>query len=134
MKRNLFLLLIAALVITLAPACHKGGGGSGEATLAVTLTPPNGSTQAPAPGPTGILAVQVTSTLPASGVKIDVTAKIDGSSGSPFFTTSVNSTQALTNISITGTPSTVISLVNVTVTSLSTSSNVWTGSYRYSSK
>lgn len=133
MKRNLFLLVIAALVITLAPACHKSSGG-GEATLAVTLTPPNGSTQAPAPGPTFNLAVQVTSTMPASGVKIDVTAKVDGSSGSPFFTTSVNSSQALTNITITGTPSTVICLVNVTVTSLSTSSNVWTGSYRYSSK
>lgn len=133
MKRNFFLLTIAALVIALTPACHKSSGSS-EATLAVTLTPPNGSTQAPAPGPTFNLAVQVTSTMPANGVKIDVSAKVDGSSSGPFFTTSVNATSALTNIGITGTPSTVICLVNVTVTSLSNSGNVWTGSYRYSSK
>ena len=134
MKKNL-LLLIAAGLIAIAPACHKSsGGGSNEATLTVTTTPANGSTDAPAPGPTFPLAVQITSTMPSSGVKIQVSAKVDGSSNAPFFTTTVTSSSALNNFTITGTPPTVICLVTVTVTSVTSSSNVWNGSYRYSSK
>ncbi len=135
MKKNL-LLLIAAGLIALAPACKKGGGGSGsnEATLAVTTTPADGSTQAPAPGPTFPLAVQITSTMPPSGVTIQVSAKVDGSSAAAFFTSSVTSSSALNNFSITGSPSSLVCLVTVKVTSVTSSTNVWNGSYRYSSK
>jgi hypothetical protein len=135
MKKNL-LLLIAAGLIAIAPACHKGnsGGGSNEATLAVTTTPANGSNNTPDLGPDFALAVQITSTMPPGGVKIQVSSKIDGSSAAPFFSTSINSSSALNNFTITGTPSGTTCVVTITVTSVSNSGNVWNGSYRYSRK
>ena len=71
--------------------------------------------------------------MPSKGVKIDVTAHPDGSSTS-FYMSSVNSTSASTNFNITNTPQSVLCVTEITVTSLSSSSNKWTGSYRYSRK
>jgi hypothetical protein len=138
MKKTMIFPALAALFLAVLPACSKSGGGGGgggtqEATLAVTLTPANGSTQAPAVGPDFPLNVNITSTLPSAGVKIDIAAEPDGST-TTFFTKSVNSSAASNDFSITGTPKSLICLVNVTVTSLSTSTNKWTGSYRYSMK
>jgi hypothetical protein len=113
-------------------SCGSKGGGTAEATLAVTLTPPNGSTQAISPGPFGV-AVQITSTMPPKGVTIAITAEVDGTS-SPFYTTSGSSSTATNSFSITNTPAQETCVVNVTVTSNTEASNVYTGSYRYSAK
>lgn len=137
MKKITVVLLIAAIALVALPACSKGGdsgGGGTEANLVVETTPANGSTEAPAVGPDFPLKVEVKSTMPASGVKIDISAKKDGSTDPAFFTKSQNSTTAQTTFSITGTPATVTCIVTVTVTSISKPSNVWTGSYRYSKK
>jgi hypothetical protein len=122
------------LLVCSAVACGKGGGSTPEATLAVTTTPASGSTQAAAPGPTFALNVTVTSTLPPKGVTIAISAYVDGQSNSPFFTNSASSTSASNNYTITGTPSQETCVVSITVTSNTSSSNTWTGSYRYSMK
>jgi hypothetical protein len=135
MKRISFLLILTAVVFTATPSCKKsGGGGTSEANLVVETTPGNGTTEAPAPGPDFPLKVEIKSAMPPSGVKIDISAKKDGSADPAFFTTSKNTTAPQNNFTITATPATVICVVSITVTSLSKSTNVWTGSYRYSKK
>ena len=116
---------------------NSGGGGGGgtttEANLAVTINPANGSVQAPSLGPFD-LTVIITSPMPPGGVKIEVTAKREDNN-SVFFSQTIPSTNNTTsNFSITNTPQTVVCVVDVKVTSLSKSSNTWSGSYRYSRK
>ena len=138
MKKFAAILLVGLFVIT---GCSKGGGGGGggggnsnEAKLVVDIDPANGTVQAPSLGPFN-LKVSVTSTMPPSGVKIEVSAKKDDGSGAPaFFSTSTNTSTGVNNFSITSTPSGVQCLVEVKVTSLTKSTNQWSGSYRYSRK
>lgn len=129
--------IMTLALVSLMISCGKSGGGNNtpvDATLAVTLTPPAGSTQAPAPSSgTFSLNVKITSTLPSKGVTISVVATPDGSA-TAFFTKTETSTKASNDYTITSTPVGKVCLVTVTVTSLNTSSNTWTGSYRYSAK
>jgi hypothetical protein len=134
--RFIFFLIMGLFVVS---ACGKGGGGGGtpppaEANLAVTTDPANGSSQTPALGPYN-LKVSITSTMPANGVKIDISAKKDdGTNSAAFFTTSVNKTTAVNDFIITGTPAGTQCLVEIKVTSLTKPTNTWSGNYRYSSK
>jgi len=136
-KAALFLVLLSGLWIF--PSCGKGGdgGGSGgqtnEANLVVETDPANGTVQAPSIGPFN-LKVTITSAMPPNGVKIDISAKKDDGSGTVFYSTSSNTSAGVNNFSITNTPSNVQCLVEVKVTSLTKSTNQWTGSYRYSRK
>jgi hypothetical protein len=133
--RLLSLLFISSILIS--SGCKKGGGGGGgsnEANLAVTLNPPVGSNQAASNGPFN-LTVTITSTMPPNGVKIEITAKKDDGTNPPaFFTSTNNSTNSVNNYTITNTPATSLCVVDVKVTSLTKSTNVWTGQYRYSRK
>ena len=136
MRTVLLFIGFAAMSLFAMSSC---GGGSddppppNEANLAVTTDPANGTVQAPALGPYN-LKVTITSTMPPNGVKIDITAKKDDGSNTIFFSTSVNRTTAVSDFTITGTPVATQCLVETKVTSLTKSSNQWSGSYRYSSK
>ena len=104
-----------------------------KADLVVTTDPANGSLQPPALGPY-YLKVSISSTLPPNGVKIEITAKKDDGSNTIFFTSSGNKTTPVNDFTITGTPVATQCLVEIKVTSLTKASNIWSGSYRYSSK
>src|SRR3954462_539934 len=137
MKKVLYLghlFLLAAILM--GGNCKKSGGGGGttEASLVVELNPAAGSNQAPAPGPDFPLTVTIKSTMPPSGVKIDVTAREDVAGSIPFFTQSLNSTATSNNFTITSSPRNVTIRVDVTVTSLTLATNKFTGSYTYSRK
>lgn len=139
MRKILYLFAIVMITsILMAGSCKKGGGGGGggggEQTLVVELNPAANSAQAPAPGPDFPLSVTIKSTMPAAGVKIDVSARTDVAGSTPFFTESRNSTTSVNNFTITNSPKGVTLRVDVTVTSLTTSSNKFTGSYTYSRK
>lgn len=137
MKIPVRIIVFLLMSLTLISACSKGGGGGtpppSEANLTVTTDPANGSTQLPALGPYN-LKVSITSAMPPNGVKIDITAKKDDGTNTVYFTNSVNKTTAVSDFTITGTPAATQCLVEVKVTSLTKASNVWNGSYRYSSK
>ena len=134
MKRSRYLFLSICIVLLLAgAACQKGNNGSEENLVVVTLPLANGHVEPPAPGPDFQLKVTVTSAMPRGGVKIDVTAKPDGGTVA-FFTSSKTSSTASTDFLITTPTTGVVSLVEITVTSVSTPSNKWTGSYKYSRK
>ncbi|MBN8836776.1 MAG: hypothetical protein J0I09_05930 [Sphingobacteriia bacterium] len=139
MRRIYFLCiaLISISVVTLS--CGKGASGGGssttEATLAVTLNPAAGSNlPAQALGSGLPLTVTVTSTMPSNGVRIDVAAT-NQTSNVTFFSTTVSNANAANNFTITNIPTGSVSCkCTVTVTSLSSSSNVWTGSFIFAAK
>ena len=139
MKKNLLrLFVMPAIILAIGSCSDKGGGGGGggsEANLAVTLNPPANSVQPAAPQVDFPLTVSITSTMPAQGVTIDVSAKKDdGSGAAPFFTESRSSTTANNNFTITGTPTGVVCLTTVTVTSKTKATNTVTLTYRYTRK
>jgi len=130
--------ITAAFMIALAflavPACKKSSTSTAEAGLVAVTTPANQSNNLNILGPDFPLKIEITSAMPPSGVKIDVSAKKEGSGDPAFFTATNTSTAPQNNYTITNTPSGVTCVVTVTITSLSKSSNVWAGSYRYSEK
>ena len=136
MKKIVSLSLAALFFLATIPACKKGGGGGGcsETALQVNTTPAINTTEPAAPGPNFPLQVNVTAGLPAAGVTIEVVAAPDAG-GTPFFTQTLPDVKtAISNLTITNTPSTTVCKVTITVTSKSCASNKWTGSYRYSKK
>ena len=136
MKKFLYLssIFMIALVLMSGSCGKSGGGGTNEASFSVELNPAAGSNQAPSPGPDFPLVVTIKSTMPPSGVKIDVSAREDVTGSTPFFTQSINSTTSVNNFTITNSPRGVTIRVDVTVTSLTNSSNKFSGSYTYSRK
>jgi hypothetical protein len=73
--------------------------------------------------------------MPPQGVTIVVSAKKDDGSGAgDFFNTSTNSSNTLNNFTITNTPASVVCVATVTVTSRTSTTNTWTGTFRYSRK
>lgn len=135
-----YLLLFFLCAVLVSSGCKKssggggGGGGTSEANLTVTTNPPVGSVQLPSLGPFD-LTVTITSVMPPNGVKIEVTAKRDdGTNPPPFFSQTVNTSVATTIFSITNTPLLTQCIVEIKVTSLTKSTNTWTGTYRYSRK
>lgn len=138
MKKIVLLSLTTLFFLAIMPACKKGGGGGNnncsETALQVNTTPANNSTEPAAPGPNFPLQVNITAGLPAAGVTIEVTAGPEAG-GANFFTQTLPDVKtAISNFSITNTPSTTPSIVRITITSKSCASNKWTGSYRYSKK
>jgi len=133
MKKIAFVLAIAAISVFVIPSCKKNKGTT-EPILTVETTPANKSNNLNILGPDFPLKIEVTSAMPPSGVKIQVAANTEGSSGTPFFTATNNSTAPQNNYTITNTPDAVTCVVTITVSSLSSPSNVWTGTYRYSKK
>lgn len=136
--KNLFYVCAAALMLVIiTPACKKKKPApdpcTTEATLSVTTDPANGSNQAAAVGPTFPLTVTINSTIPASGVTIEVKAHPDGNTTN-FFTETKTTTSKDNSFTITNTPSTVTCVVDIVVTSKTCATNKWTGSYRYSKK
>ena len=129
----LFFFFLASVVMS----CQKGGGGTptpAETPLAVVTNPlANGHVEAPAPGPNFNLNVTITSAMPAGGLKIEVTARPDGGSVNFFSQTKTTST-ASNDFVITGATVSVVSVATITVTSVNTPSNSYTGNYKFSRK
>jgi hypothetical protein len=130
-------LAIIFILLTAIGACGKDGGGSGgacsEPAMAVTTTPANNSTEAPAAGTTFPVSVNITSNLPASGATIEIKARPEAGT-TAFYTESKLATSALNNFTVTNTPLGTPAIVEITITSKSCATNKWTGSFRYSRK
>jgi len=132
MKKIALAFVMVALVAIAISSCKKSSATT-EAYLTIETTPANKSNNLNILGPDFPLKVEITSVMPASGIKILVTASPEGSS-TPFFTATNNSTAPENNYTITGTPDGTTCVVNITVTSLNSPTNVWSGTYRYSKK
>ena len=132
MKKIALAFVLAALLATAFNSCKKSNAAA-ETYLTIETTPANKSNNLNILGPDFPLKVEITSAMPASGVKIVVTASPEGSA-TAFYTASNNTTAPENNYTITGTPDGVTCVVTITVTSLSSPTNVWSGTYRYSKK
>ena len=133
MKRNIRLLFsFSVLILLLGSQCKKTKP-SNPSALTIETTPAAGSNAAPAPGPGFPLVVKITSSMPGGGIRIDITARAEGSTF-PFYTVSVNTSNAVNNFIITGAPIGVTSVVDVTATDLSNTANTASASYRFSRK
>jgi hypothetical protein len=133
MKKFFSAIVVMALAISFCTACKKNKVAP-EPSLMVETTPANKSNNLNLLGPDFPLTVEITSTIPAKGVKIEVAATKEGAADPAFFTATGTSTAPQNNYTITGTPSGLTCVVTVTVTSVSQASNKWVGSYRYSKK
>lgn len=135
MKRSFLPWIAAILVLISMPYCKKKktDSCSSEAALVIATTPASGSTEAPAPGPTFPLRVSISSAIPAGGVSIEVKAHPEGSTTN-FYTETRNSTTKDNDFTITNAPSTVVCVVEITVTSKACTNNKTTASYRFSRK
>lgn len=138
MKKFCAILYVATIAIISLPSC--GGGGSknpdppAEENLTITANPAlGGQVEAAAPGPNFPVAVTVTSKMPPQGVKVDVTAKEDGT-GTVFYTDTKTTSVTTSNFVITNTPAGITCRVTVTVTSVSKPANTASGFYLYSRK
>ncbi|MEO6316003.1 MAG: hypothetical protein ABIU63_07080 [Chitinophagaceae bacterium] len=133
MKKIALAFVLAAVVCTALISCKKSQAAT-EPILSVETTPANKSNNLNVLGPDFPVRVEITSGMPANGVRIDITANTEGAA-MPFFTSSTTHTEApQNNYIITGTPDGVTCVVSIMVTSLTKTSNVWKGEYRYSKK
>lgn len=133
MKKIILAIIMVVLVVAAIPACKKTKAAT-EAGLVVETTPANKSNNLNILGPDFPLKIEITSAMPASGVKIEISAAPEDTPAEAFYTASNNSTAPQNNYSITNTPSGITCVVTVTVTSLSNPGNKWAGTYRYSKK
>jgi len=133
MKKLTLALLMAVLAFFVLPSCKKSDSNN-EAGLVAETTPANNSNNLNILGPDFPLKIEITSAMPSNGVKIDITAKKDGSADPAFFTSTNTTSAPQNNYTITNTPAGVTCIVNITITSLTKSTNQWMGSYRYSKK
>lgn len=134
MKKLLFPIVAAIFALTAVQSCSKGGGGGAcnETTMTVVTDP--ASDQPPGVGPDFIVHVNITANKPQNGVTIEVKARQEGQSTFFYNSGAISTTATNNNFTITGTPSTVTSIVEITVTSKTCATNKVTKTYRYSKK
>jgi hypothetical protein len=136
MKQSIFLGWVLLITLAIGPGCKKKkDGGCSEAQMKVTTLPAEGSVEPASPGPNFPLTVTITEGMPSSGVTIEVKARPEGPTSTPFFTDTLqNVTVNANNFTITGTPANTFAVVDITITSTTCNTNKWTGSYRYARK
>ena len=82
------------------------------------------------PGPSLNFNITLTSTMPAAGIKVEVSTKEESSGNAVGTNSSVNSTSAAVSASVSSLPRQVWCIVTIKVTSLSTASNSATQTFR----
>ncbi len=111
-------------------ACGKGGGGTttpAEENLNVKLNTDN---PAKALSSNHTFTVEVLSKMPPSGVKVNVNVKREDNS-SVVYSVDYTATTAVSSVTISGLPpGQVYCLATVTVTSVTSSTNTWSGNFR----
>jgi hypothetical protein len=138
MKKIILFGLAALLALTVTESCKKKKDDNnnnlcGEQEVKVATIPASGTVEAPQPGTSFPLVVNISSVIPTAGATIVVNAKQEGGS-TAFFTETRDVTTTSNSFNITNTPAKVTCIVDVTVTSKSCNTNQWKGSYRYSAK
>lgn len=135
--KKLIIPIVAAAMLLGFTECGKGGGGGGgcnETAMTVASIPAANSTEPASPGPDFPVQVNITANKPTGGVNIEVKAREE--SKTTFFYNSgvVNSNSNTNNFTITGTPATVVCVVEITITSKTCATNKVSLTYKYSKK
>ncbi len=144
MKRIQFYLLLISAFFVLG-ACSKGGdsgsGGGGSTTppeqnLSISLNPDPGSGVVPALSATYSFKLQINSTPPTGGVKIDITGTKDSDNTTQFSQTSQTSSGSVTSIdlSVQNLAPGILYIIKVDVSSNTTSTNKTSTSFKIARK
>ena len=125
MKQTIYLGWVMLLLLAVGPGCKKKkDGGCSEALMKVTTLPAEGSVEPAAPGPNFPLTVTITEGMPSSGYTIEVRARPEGPTSTPFFgDTLKNVTANSQNFTITGTPANSAAVVDIVITSTTCNTN-----------
>lgn len=133
MKKLLLFASVILAVYAVSISCKKSSSCS-ETGIGFTSTPAVNTVEPAGPGPDFALRVNITQ-LPSAGATITVTARPENpANAAAFFTETRTVTSAQNDFTITGTPQSTASIVDITVTSKSCGTNKASGSYRYSRK
>ncbi|MFM1928846.1 MAG: hypothetical protein RL387_174 [Bacteroidota bacterium] len=140
MKKGLFAFIMSSIVLM---ACSKSGDSPAptpnppaptpEATVVFTIDPDPGTSIYAALGASQSMTVNISSTLPAAGVTVDVKTTKD-SDGSTVSSSSVASTTAKNTITIDNLTAGVLCTTTVTVTSKSKADNNAAKSFKIARK
>lgn len=139
MKKGLFAFIMSAVVLI---ACSKGDSPAPtpnpptptpEATIVFTIDPDPGTGIYASLGASQSMTVNISSTIPSTGVTVDVKTTKD-SDGSTVSSSSVASTTAKNTISIDNLVSGVLCTTTVTVTSKSKADNNAAKSFKIARK
>ena len=139
MKKGLFAFIMSAVVLI---ACSKGDSPAPtpnpptptpEATIVFTIDPDPGTGIYASLGASQSMTVNISSTIPSTGVTVDVKTTKD-SDGSTVSSSSVASTTAKNTISIDNLVSGVLCTTTVTVTSKSKADNNASKSFKIARK
>ena len=135
--KKLIIPIVAAGMLLGFTECGKGGGGGGgcnEPAMTIVTVPAANSTEPAAPGPDFPVQVNITANKPTGGVNIEVKAREESKTTFFFNSGVISSTSTTNNFNITGTPSGVVCVVEITVTSKSCATNKVSVSHKYSKK
>lgn len=130
MKRSIAIVLFCCLAAVFT-GCGKGGGGGTstpeEENLNVKLNTDN---PAKSTSSSHTFTVEVLSKMPPSGVKVNVNVKREDNSAA-VYSTEYTTTAAVSSVTISGLPmGQVYCVATVTVTSVTKSTNTWSGNFR----
>jgi hypothetical protein len=141
MKKQLFYIILLFSVVCFFSACSKSGGGSSAGgTSGGGTTPPateeklvaklSAAAIETSPSSNFSFTLDIQSKMPVAGITVKVDVKREDNNVAVYNVTA-NSTFANNNFTINGLPpGQVYCIATITVTSVSTPTNVWTGSFR----
>ena len=130
-KINTILLLAVILLIQSCGSKNPPPPPPAEQQIAFTHNAGNNVLN---PGSSLNFAVTLTSTMPAAGIKVEVSTKEEASGNTVGANSSVNSTSSPVNVGVSGLPQQLWCIVTVKVTSAGTASNSATQTFRVVNK
>jgi hypothetical protein len=146
MKRRLLIPVLAGMVFFFNSCGKSGGGSSGggttptppvvEQNLSIALNPDPGTGIVTALSSSYAFKLLINSTPPAAGVKIDITGTKESDGSVQFSQTSQTSSSSITSVdlSLNGLVQGIVYVVKIDVTSLSTSTNKASISFKIARK
>ena len=120
------------LLVVIYTSCSNKGSSGPPADQPITFTH-NAGAATQNPGATMPFAVTLTSAMPASGIKVDVTTETEVG-GTAVSNSTVSGSSATVNLSVTGLPRQVWCVTTVKVSSVGTPSNSATQIFRVVNK
>ncbi len=140
--KYLFTILVAISIVTFLAGCSKGDGGGGgtptpaETALTATVDPNPGSSTGISLSATYAFKLVITSTVPKNGVKVDVTATKESDNSAHYSQSSQTASSSVTSVdlSVPNLAQGVVYNVKVDVTSLTSSTNKTSVSFKVTRK
>jgi len=127
LKLNLNIVLLLTLITTVASSSKNSSTPPSEQSIAFTHNAGNNILN---PGASLSFIITLTSTIPSSGIKVEISTREEANGNTVGSNSSVNSTASTVNVGISGLPRQVWCIVTIKVSSVTTPSNNATQTFR----